>query len=123
MTVFFRGPAGGRKARHDPAPGAHVLLGRRHAVEHVADGANHGGTLLRRVKKAGPIQFAFEMVEQAEQLRSRRWPGVGIGDAFDGGSVERGNASERRVGAFGFQPFIAEQEHGLRQAQRGKARD
>ncbi len=62
------------------------------------------------------------MLEQAEQLGPRRRPRVGKGDPFGGGPVEGGGASERRGGALGFQPFIAEQQHGLRQAQRGEVR-
>ena len=57
-----------------------------------------------------------------EQLLARRGPRVGEDDAFGERPVELGDAAERRRGARALQPFIAEQQHGLRQAERGELR-
>src|SRR4029079_13125613 len=96
------------KRGHDPAPGAHILLGGAHAVEHVADGTHHGRPLLRRKEKAGPIEFGLEMREQSEQLLSRGRPRIGKGGALGGGSVKGRGAAESARRSPRLERFIAE---------------
>ena len=97
--------------------------GRPHAVEHVADGAHHGGAFLGRIKKAGAVELALEMLEKSRTApRASRAACPERAMPFRDRPVAFGGAAERRRGALRLQPFIAEQQHGLRQAERGEIR-
>src|SRR4029078_5842531 len=78
----------------DAAPGPNILLGCTHAVEHVADVADHGWTLLGGAKKAGSVKLGFEMLEQTEKLGTSRRSRRGNIHALYGGAVSFRGAAE-----------------------------
>src|SRR5262249_61549773 len=76
----------------NPAPCAHVLLRRAHAMEHVANVAHHGGAFFGGIEEAGLVELAFEMLEQGEQLGARCRSRIGEGNPLLGRPVEFGDA-------------------------------
>ena len=95
---------------HHPMQGVHVLLGRVHPGEDVAQIDQHGLALLARAQKFDLVELPDQIVEEGLHLVLRRRLGT-----F--GHRERQAAAGRKL-----EPFIAGQEHGLRQIERGKTR-
>src|SRR5262245_9284474 len=80
----------------DPAPGADILLGRAHAMKHVADGAHHCGSLLRRAQETASVELALQVLEKSEQLGTGCLPRAGKIETFLRRTVACGGAAERR---------------------------
>ena len=97
--------------RHDHAlQGLDVLPRRPHAVEDVAQVDHHGVALVGGPEIFDPLQFAFEIGEEGEQLLARRGRGFLR-------HRERQRAAGRELA-----PFVADDQHRLRQVERGEGR-
>ena len=90
--------------------GVHVLLGRVHAGKNVAQIDQHGLALLDRPQEFDPVEFAYEIFEERVDLVLR-----GALGAFRHREWQRARGRE-------LEPFIAHQQHRLRQIERGKTR-
>ena len=95
---------------HHPVQGVHVLLRRVHPGEDVAQIDKHGLALLGRTQELDPVEFPDQIVEEGLHLVLGRRLGP-----F--GHRERERAAGRLL-----EPLIADQEHRLRQVERGKTR-
>ena len=96
--------------RHDHAvQRVHVLLGRIHAGKDVAQIDQHGLALLRRAQEFDLVEFAHQIVEERLHLVLRGRLGTLR-------HRERQRARGRQL-----EPFIADQQHRLRQVERGEA--
>src|SRR5262245_30706769 len=91
-------------------------------MKHVADGAHHGGPLLRRTQETAPVELAFQVLEQCDQLGASRGPCAGEIEPFRRGPIAFGGAAERWFGYSSLQPFIADEQNGLWQAQGSERR-
>ena len=95
--------------RHDnPVEGVHVLLGRVHPGEDVAQVDQHGVALLGRAQELDLVELPDEVVEEGLHL-------VLGGRLGPFGHRERQRAAGRQL-----EPFVADQEHRLRQIEGGE---
>ena len=99
-----------RDRHHHAVQRVHVLLGRLHPGEDVAQVDQHGVALLGRAQEFDLVELAHQIVEEGLHLVLR-----GALGAF--GHRERQRAFGRKL-----EPLIADQQHRLRQVERGKAR-
>ena len=90
--------------------GVHVLLGRVHPSKNVAQVHQHGLALLARAQEFDLVEFTDQIVEEGLHLVLR-------GRLGTFGHREREVTAGRQL-----EPFVADQEHRLRQVQRGKTR-
>src|SRR5262245_50648277 len=91
-------------------------------MNHVADGAHHGGQLLRRTQEPAPVELAFQVLEQWQQIGARRGPTTGKIAPSRRGHSAFGGAAERWFGYARLRPSIAKEQNGLWQAQGSERR-
>ena len=97
--------------RHDhPVQGVHVLLGRVHPRKNVAQVDQHGLALLARAQEFDLVEFPDQIVEEGLHLVLR-------GRLGPFGHREREVTAGRQL-----EPLVADQQHRLRQVERGKTR-
>ena len=109
------------QARHHAAQRPHLLLGEPGALEQVAHVAHHPGPLLRGLVEAGLVEFAFEMVEEAFEFLLGGGPRVRRAQSRRLDRRQLGRAEPDR-GRLPLVPFIADQQHRLRDVERGEGR-
>ena len=112
-----------RQRGHDPAPGAHILL-RGRPCGGTCCGWRAPSRGASRADRESPLDRARPSRCSNRPSSSARVAGRVSGKAMPSAagpsnSVARPSGGR---GAFGFQPFIAEQQHGLGQAERGEIR-
>src|SRR5204863_1351105 len=98
----------GKRHEHT-AQGLHFLIGETGAVDGGADRARHGVVLLGREEKSARVEFAFQMIEEVEQLLAR-------GLAVNGPMLE----ARRRRGVARAEPFIGIEQHCLAEIDGGE---
>ena len=110
-TPPLAGPFASLGDRHDHAvQRVHVLLGRLHARENVAQIDQHGLALLRRTQEFDVVELAHQIVEEGLHLVLR------------GALRTLGHREGQRSRGRELEPFVADQQHRLRQVERGEAR-
>ncbi len=93
---------------HDAVERVHVLLGRVHPQENVAQVNQHGLALLDWAQKFDLVELAHQIVEKRLHLMLR------------GGLGALGHRKRQRAFGRKLEPFVADQKHRLRQIERGK---
>src|ERR671923_3026614 len=91
---------------------SHLLFRRIHPGEHCPQVSHDVLALVRRIEKAEAIEFAFEMLKEAEQLLLGRRPGAAKLQTGLQSFFIRGDAAERPAVAL-LEPLVAYQQHGL----------